>query len=235
MFGSVSPNIEAEDVTALAEQLVGLYAPEGEPEELSRLERDVPVHESVDPPWEQGYRLAEDVIGSLSLLEANPDAVDVEGVLAGLRVRQKEMELRDRGIRAVAVAGRKHHPAMLLNSNHPTYRYRPARRFTLAHELCHILFDRAYGRRLALASGPWAPRDVEKRANAFAAMLLMPPELIVKGAWLLTAPIAEKDSILELARTLGTSFAATIEHLCNLGFVDETDRDRLRAEADPQT
>ena len=235
MFGSVSPSIEAEDVSALAGQLVDLYAPEGEPEEVGRLEQDAPVHDSFDPPWEQGYRLAEDVLSRLSLLEENRDAVDVEGLLAGLGIRQKEMALRDREIRAVAVAGRKHHPAVLLNGSHPTYWHRTARRFTLAHELCHLLFDRGYGKRLALASGPWAPRDVEKRANAFAAMLLMPPELIGKCARGLTAPIAEKDSVIELARTLGASFTATIEHLCNLGFIDEADRDRLRAETDPET
>ena len=49
---------------------------------------------------------------------------------------------------------------------------RTRRRFTLAHELCHLIHDRGYGARLAIASGPWAPADVEQRANAFAAMLL---------------------------------------------------------------
>jgi len=46
---------------------------------------------------------------------------------------------------------------------------------------CHILFDREYGTKWALASGPWAPRDLERRANAFAAMLLMPPGLLAKN------------------------------------------------------
>jgi hypothetical protein len=234
MWGSVSPNIEADDIRTLGRQLVDLYAPGGEPEQIERLVQDTPVHDSVDPPWEQGYRLAEEVLGSLSLLGRDRDTVDVVGVLNRLRILQKEIGLQDREIRAVAVAGREHRPAVLLNSNHSTYVYLPARRFTLAHELCHILFDRGYGRRLALASGPWAPRDVEKRANAFAAMLLMPPELVGRCIRGLNVPITEKDGVLGLARTLGTGFTATTEHLCNLRFIDEVDRDRLRAEADPQ-
>ena len=44
-----------------------------------------------------------------------------------------------------------------------------AQRFTLAHELCHMLHDRSYGARLAIASGPWAPWGIEKRANALLA------------------------------------------------------------------
>jgi Zn-dependent peptidase ImmA (M78 family) len=32
--------------------------------------------------------------------------------------------------------------------------------------------------KLAMATGPWAPRDLEKRANAFAAMFIMPTDLV---------------------------------------------------------
>jgi hypothetical protein len=65
-----------------------------------------------------------------------------------------------------------------------------------------MLFDRGYGARLAIASGPWAPRDVEARANAFGAMLLMPTEL-------------------------HTSYKATLEHLKNLNFLSEEEHDRI--------
>ena len=94
----------------------------------------------------------------------------------------------------------KHKPCSLLNVDHPTYDTYSGRRFTLAHELCHLLYDRSYGWQLAIASGPWAPRDLERRANAFAK----------------------------------TSPTATIEHLGNLGFLDEADRQRIRLEAERQ-
>ncbi len=44
----------------------------------------------------------------------------------------------------------------------------------LAHELCHLLFDRKSFVSLALVSGTWAPAPLERRANAFAAELLLP-------------------------------------------------------------
>ena len=47
-------------------------------------------------------------------------------------------------------------------------------RFTVAHEVCHLLFDRDVGCRLAIANGPWDPQDVEQCADSFTAMLLMP-------------------------------------------------------------
>ena len=65
------------------------------------------------------------------------------------------------------------------------------RRFTLAHELCHLLVDRDKGARLAIVSGPWAPLDVERRANAFAAALLMPEAAVAKAVAHATASIDE--------------------------------------------
>lgn len=67
-------------------------------------------------------------------------------------------------------------PLVLLNENcarHADAEGKPMRsgiRFTLAHELCHLLIDRDSGSQLALVSGPWAPKAVEQRANAFAAV-----------------------------------------------------------------
>src|SRR5439155_10894386 len=117
-----------------------------------------------------------------------------------------DVPLRDRGIRAVSVAGPQHRPSVLLNPGHATYASGAGRRFTLAHELCHLLFDRGYGARLAIASGPWAPRDIEQRANAFAAMLLMPPELIGRLARQLNAALASVEGVRAVATALRTSF-----------------------------
>ncbi len=132
-------------------------------------------------------------------------------------------------MRAVALAGPKHKPAVLVNANF-AYRSTQPRRFTLAHELCHILHDRNYGATLALASGPWAPVEVEQRANAFAAMLLMPAGLVRSVVRGLTAPLESPDGIWEVANAFHMSFTATVEHLCNLGHIDEVTRDALRAE-----
>ena len=55
------------------------------------------------------------------------------------------------------------------------------RRITLAHELCHLLFDRAGLRSLARFEGGGADSDrlIEMRANAFAVELLVPMAILV--------------------------------------------------------
>jgi len=235
MFGSVSPMIEAADVSVLFEKLVALYATDGDPQELSKLVRTESLESYDERAWGQGYRLAEDVLDDLALPDQASDWIDVERLYQRLGIRVEEIALSDVDIRAVAIAGSHHLPAALININHDTTRWRSGRRFTLAHELCHILFDRGYGAKLALASGPWAPRDLERRANAFAAMLLMPPDLIAKVVQSLDIPLASLDGISAVAHRLRTSLTATLEHLYNLGFIDESVRDRIRAEADHRT
>ena len=74
------------------------------------------------------------------------------------------------------------------------------RRFTLAHEFCHLLFDQDQGQALAVASGPWAPRAIEQRANAFAAMFLMPAFLLKQMLSGLTVPITMKGDVDDLAK-----------------------------------
>ncbi len=229
MFGSLSPSIDAADARTLAQKLVQFYDQSGENSNLRRVVKDVPVEGGEERAWKQGYQLAE------SCLEAIDDAivrklpVDVEGLFLHFDISVETIELHDQSVRAVALAGPKRNPAVLINDNYP-YQSLQLRRFTLAHELCHILHDRNYGARLALASGPWAPVDVEKRANAFAAMLLMPTDLVGSFVRKLTSRLDSPGAIWEVANAFQTSFTATLEHLCNLGHIDEVTRDALRAE-----
>jgi len=53
---------------------------------------------------------------------------------------------------------------------------------TLAHELCHLLVDRGSATELMVVSTPWAPPEIERRANAFAAELLLPKAGILRAA-----------------------------------------------------
>jgi len=232
MFGSVSPSIEVSDISVLFEKLVALYHREGDLQELRQLVRAEPLARYNEHAWEQGYRLAEDVLDDLALPDQASHWIDVEKLYQHLGIRIEEITLRDTDIRAVTIAGSHHLPAALINSTHDTTRWKSSRRFTLAHELCHILFDRGCGAKLALASGPWAPRDLEQRANAFAAMLLMPPDLLERAVQSLDSPLASLKGVSTVARQLRTSFTATLEHLYNLNFIDESVRDRVRAEAD---
>ncbi len=237
MFGSLSPTIDEADVHLLAEKLVQAFRPHGESKSLRQLVRDEPVGRTDDTAWEQGYRLAEELLEELldeignGCVDESP--VDIDRLYQDLGITVQEVVLSDCSIRAVAIAGRDYHPTVLLNTSY-LYRDEEPRRFTLAHELCHILHDRSYGAHLAMASGPWAPVDVEKRANAFAAMLLMPDQLvetIVRG---LTMTLDSPVAIWEIAKRLRTSFSSTLEHLCNRRFIDGTIRDQLRVASAPR-
>lgn len=230
MFGSVAPTVSEADAIALAHWLVALYSPDGDGPDLAALIRHVPVEDDPGPAWRGGVALAEEVLELLELPRAGQDSVDVDAIYGRLGIGRDVVSLSDHSIRAVSIAGPYHRPFVLLNQGHRTYRAHPGQRFTLAHELCHLLFDRAYGQPLAIASGPWAPRDVERRANAFAAMLLMPKPLVEKAVGSLTVPLDSLDAVRTVADSLQTSPKAALEHLTNQGFIDEATRDEIRGE-----
>ncbi len=231
MFGSVSPTINEADVRLLAEKLAQAFTPDGESKSLRRLARDEPVGRTDDAAWEQGYRLAEDLLEELGDGYVEDSSMDIDRLYQDLGIEVQEVVLSDCSIRAVAIAGRDYQPTVLLNTSY-LYRNNEPRRFTLAHELCHVLHDRSYGAHLAMASGPWAPRDIEKRANAFAAMFLMPSALLESVVRSRSDPIDTTVGVWQVAKQMQTSFIATLEHLHNLGFVDEVTRDALRNQLD---
>jgi Zn-dependent peptidase ImmA (M78 family) len=76
-----------------------------------------------------------------------------------------------------------------------------------------------------MISGPWAPRDLEKRANAFAAALLMPSDLLKKG---LSSDVdLSFEDLLALAKRLHVSTDALAHHLANCRLISEENRDVL--------
>ena len=232
MFGTLSPQVGRDDVLALADHLLDLSDDAGETETLGALVRDVPLEGGIRRGWQQGYELAEEVVASLDLLAPTTRHIDVESLVNRLGVTVGSIRLADGRIRGVSLAGSGHRPAILVNETAETNRHPAGRRFTLAHELCHLLFDRAAGAPLAIASGPWAPRDTERRANAFAAMLLMPQDLVGRAVRSSAAPLESVVGVQRVAGTLRTSFTATLQHVTNLGLLDEWTRDQIRDEAD---
>ncbi len=234
MFGSLEPTVKSSDVTILAQAMVGLFDPQGEPQEVSAVGRAVPIEESGSPAWEQGYELAEEIHEALNGEFEQGSFVDVCELIEALGIKVAPLHLSDKKVRGCAIAGPKHRPGIFFNGNNDFNgdhnRDSAGLRFTLAHELCHILFDRDQGRRLAVASGPWAPRAIEQRANAFAAMLLMPASVVKRVVAGLADSVATMESINQMAHRMGTGRLAVLRHLANLGFIDELDRLRLEAE-----
>ena len=233
MFGSLAPDVKAPDIQELARATVALYAPEDETGAMRGMRRAAPVAESASRPWAQGYDLAEEVHEHFEGAFKQGDDVDLAGLIEALGVRVETLRLSDTKVRGVSIAGPKHSPGIFVNERHPSNDREAGRRFTLAHELCHLLFDRERGRPLAVASGPWAPQAIEKRANAFAAMLLMPTSLVKRALAALPVAVATTEGVDEVAKRLRVGRLPVLNHLADLGFVDDMDRQRLANRLSP--
>ena len=229
MFGSFAPDIGQQDILPLARKMVELSSSNGESAAIAELCRSVTLT-SFDPPWSQGYELAEALHEDLQMRYVQGVWVDIDGMVEQLGIEVSELELSDKDIRGVSIAGQDHRPGIVVNTRHQRNEHPFGRRFTLAHELCHVLFDREDGRRVALASGPWAPCSIEQRANAFAAMLLMPPSLIQGAVMRLTHALASSDGVREAARVLQVGVPSLLHHLKNTGFIADADLERIEDE-----
>ncbi|MGW0602548.1 ImmA/IrrE family metallo-endopeptidase [Streptomyces sp. NPDC002640] len=220
LFGSVSPTISEPDVERLASLLVDQYDASGSAH--ARLEEY--AEESLvslrSPAWEQGYELAESLHDEIQ----SEGFVDVDAFLDSLGVQQTSIRLEDVNIRACSLVGPQHLPTIALNSSYARGNSPHVNRFSVAHELCHLLYDRTHGKRLALASGPWAPVSVERRANAFAAMFLMPPHLLRKVISESPDPVNTPEGVSFVASRLQVGFHAAVEHLYNLTFMTEEEK-----------
>ena len=123
-------------------------------------------------PYEQGARLASWYRDHHGVRD---DArVDPRGALRTVGVEPFELDLATPRIDAIACWGSKSGVAIGVNRNGRHAQGRNGERTTLAHELCHLLVDRAHALPVAEVMGGHAPKATEQRANAFAASLLLP-------------------------------------------------------------
>lgn len=227
MFGGVNPQLTDADIDSLRDILVAGQGGK-DSDELGKLvdsRRFLPVG---GVPFEDGYRFAEDFLDELAedFGEVAPDGrVDLYKICDWLSIEVNERALKTDTIRGVALAGEGFRPLIVVNTTSVFNRKNPGKRFTLGHELCHILFDRTRARRLAHVSGAWVAPGIEKRANAFAAYLLMPRFLIARH---LSTGDIDAAIVQEVAGKLLVNESALIEHLYNLDFIDEIRREELR-------
>ncbi len=225
MFGGVSPDLGAADVDRLC-RLLARCARGGDGAALRDLvaaSQNVPF----DAPHEDGYSLAEDFLDRIEL-PGEQNWVDVRKIASDLGIEVLEQALETDSIRGVALAGHDFSPTILLNRTSPFNVNEYGKRYTLAHELCHVLHDRSRARRVTHVSGRWVAPGIERRANAFAAYLLMPRALLVDG-W--RPPFKTSRGAFEaFAHRLRVNETALTEHLYNLGVIDDLARERLRAE-----
>jgi Zn-dependent peptidase ImmA (M78 family) len=222
MFGGVSPDIGRTDMNTL----LALLSSRAGGQESASLQAlvDSTVGAPAGIPFQEGYDLAERLLDECSL-PGSASYVDVRALVIRWGVKIIERVLKTNTIRGVAIAGARYAPTILINKTSEYNANEVGRRFTLAHELFHILYDRSLARRVSHVSGPWAPPGVEKRANAFAAMFLMPRSLLARSFH--SGQIDEK-AVTSAAGAMQVGISALVEHLYNTSMIDEVTRDRLR-------
>ena len=220
MFGDLSPQITNTAAAKLLAEYFEARSETGDSDTLKSLVSEQPawMHSS---PWHNGYALALEV---LDAIDPAPKASEsrIETMLENLGVQVREVKLGRHGPRGVALAGASLKPTILVNLDHLKNEHR-GKRFTMAHELCHILFDRTSARPLTHTSTPWASPTVEQRANAFAAMLLMP----LNRAKLPPNKNFHdlKREVINLANRLKVSRAALRQHLANINVISQEELD----------
>ncbi|MCB9928199.1 MAG: ImmA/IrrE family metallo-endopeptidase [Alphaproteobacteria bacterium] len=118
---------------------------------------DTTIGAPLTAPFEEGYDLAEELLDDLDLA-GGTTAIDMPALVSRLGIDVIEQRFRTSTIRGVAIAGTEYRPAIIVNLTSAYNTGESGRRFTLAHELFHILYDRQRARRVTHSSGPWAPR-----------------------------------------------------------------------------
>ena len=66
-------------------------------------------------------------------------------------------------------------------------------------------------------------------------MLLMPEPLVAEAVKSLPRFVTREDEVWTVANRLHTSFTATLDHLYNLGYVDDTARESVRERIEIRT
>ena len=228
MFGTLTPQTSERDAEELLAAVEDARSNNAETSSLASLVeyRAPPIREAA---WEEGYDVALNVLDRSTLTASRLSYVNVDAILRNLGVRVKQIQVEDGSLRGIAIAGEGFSPTILVNLGARWNQSNEGFRFTLAHELAHILLDRGAARRITHASTPWAPESLEKRANAFAAMLLMPP-IVLDAALTAVGRLESFDDLKRLSRRLKCGKSAVLEHLMNLDRITLTQFYRLRAE-----
>lgn len=220
LFGTLAPEVREEDVESLSKFV------EEMPDRPVVIPKGYASTSDLDGlrPGPMGSTLGEDAWSDLAPPTERP--VDIERILDGMGVVIKDVELSDANVRSVCVLSGDR-AAMAINPRFAHGEATRVRRFSLAHELCHLLVDFERAVSLAIASGPWAPLDLEQRANAFAAAFLMPSSLVgevVRGS----ASRDARDLAELVAREFVVPFTSAIDRLRNLGEFSHSEADRLK-------
>jgi Zn-dependent peptidase ImmA (M78 family) len=171
--------------------------------------------------YEQGYQLATWLREQLVLQQSavSSGKLDSKALLSQWGVLVQELELPEANrLDAIACWGPRHGPAVLLNLNSLRHQKPAGRSATYAHELCHLLVDRAGALPLVEIFGGRLPGGAESRANAFAAELLLPRSIAAAtvSSKLERTELTElKELLAQLSSEYGVSYHLIANQILN--------------------
>ena len=169
--------------------------------------------------YSQGYGLA---AWLRNLLGFGTGRIDPDKILTEWNVEIADLEM-DPAICAVAVWGKDHGPGVIINSKKPARSSsQNGRRATLAHEICHLIYDRQRSLPVADVLGGLGPKLAEKRANAFAAEFLLPRSLAAEA--LTKAGIEATEAAYELEKKYKVSREIVVHQILNSSLRDTLSR-----------
>ncbi|MDQ3033730.1 MAG: ImmA/IrrE family metallo-endopeptidase [Myxococcota bacterium] len=164
------------------------------------------VDPRIDPrePWESGIRLAQHVRRARGLRDG---PVDVHALLDKLHVRIVQHDLESAEIDGACFLTSDGLATAVLNPSGRLARTANGARTTLAHELCHLIFDALHAHAIGQldARSPGNNSYLEKRANAFAAELLLPRAIV------LARSTAGKKIATKVLRSLASEFRVGVD------------------------
>ncbi len=223
VFASTSPHVREDDVILI---VLEFDRARGDTKrEFANLTDPVPC------PFYQAWRNGHDLALRLrNKLHLGYGTIDIDEVLDDLGISVRSLELSDPAIRAVSFHDEALVPTILINTKSPRTQRQWSRAATMAHELCHLVFDDRLGSTVGVSSGPWAPVRFEQRANAFAVMFLMPEPEVSEMFEQARGRLNQRVKVV--ARHFGASFRATVQHLNSLMLIERYERDSLLGDLD---
>lgn len=231
LFGSYAPTLDAQDIGALRDFLLRSVDSLADAEALDELRARLhvrPLSPRVGHPGEEGGWFGDALFDLLGHDPNRLKPVDVHGIFETARIGVTTIELHDPLLRGVSIVGRNHAPVVGVNTRYFRGDGAAVQRFTMAHELGHLLHDAVQAREWGVTSGPWAPRHVEQRANGFAAALLMPRTLLMAFADQAGEQAATPEFVRRLANALEVSVTSLVDRLRNLGLMSDIMADELK-------
>jgi len=166
-----------------------------------------------DDPYVQGYELARWLRSELGL-PADRETAEPENILRSWGVLLTSHAFHQ-SIDALSCWGAGHGPGVIINSQGVRAQDAGGKRATAAHEICHLLVDRAKSLPAVeiLSGRPFrVPRIAERRANAFAAEFLVPREGAISEYRQSTGP---DDAVRRITQTYRVSVTMAIHQLEN--------------------